>query len=74
LHTPSDTRSTDCSTHRFRRPIPRTFLVSTSFQYFGLTGYNSVTEPRILARFGKDAVAECAAETQAAYDYEHGEE
>ena len=37
-------------------------------------GYNSGTELQIQARFGKDVFAECAAETQAAYDYEHGEQ
>ena len=37
-------------------------------------GYNSISEPRIRKRFGKDIFAECAADAQAGWEREHGKQ
>jgi hypothetical protein len=37
-------------------------------------GYNSVSRPRIQARFGKDIFAECAEEARAAWEQAHPQE
>src|SRR3954471_15438201 len=37
-------------------------------------GYNEVSAPRLNGRFGKDILAECAADARAAWKLEHGTE